>query len=74
VAANPRDKNGRTLKPGQLVQVPDPSLSDDFWQNEFQGTVHCRKGGARSTSNLICVVDQDDNGWDVEANRLEILE
>jgi len=78
-----RDKNGLTFRAGQLVQVPDPKPgTDDFWAHAFQGTVHCQtqhqfvRGGSvvtRSTK-LICVTDQDGNGWDVEADRLEILE
>jgi hypothetical protein len=78
-----KDKNGKALKSGQLVQVPDPVFVDDFWQHSFIGTVHCRRqyqaftenGKVKTTpsANLVCVIDQDDNGWDVEANRLVIL-
>ena len=66
----PKDKNGRLLKKGQTVVVPDPSLSDDFWKHSFQGTV---KSLHAVFNGLTCVEDQDGNGWDVEPERLEII-
>jgi hypothetical protein len=64
----PKDKNGRTLKSGQTVEVPSPSKPDDFWKHSFQGTVR-----SDVFNGLILVVDQEDNGWDVEPERLEII-
>jgi hypothetical protein len=66
----PKDKNGKQIKLGQTVAVPDPSLPDDFWKHSFQGTVKSLKA---VFNGLVCVVDQDDNGWDVEPERLEII-
>ena len=56
-----RDNNGKVIRRGQIVVVPVPSLPDDFWKHCFQGRVHCIK-----PNGLVCVVDQHDNGWDVE--------
>jgi len=61
-----KDKNGKRISIGDMVLIPKPSLKDDNWTYKFEGTVHCiRENG------LICVEDQDENGWDIEANRVE---
>jgi hypothetical protein len=62
-----QDKNGHSLTAGVLVEVPDP-LPGDLWNHSFQGYTHTHKG------SIVCVIDQDDNAWDIEANRLTILE
>ena len=65
-----KDKNGKQIKLGQTVVVPDPSLPDDYWKHSFQGIV---KSLNSLFNGLVCVVDQDGNGWDVEPERLEII-
>ncbi|MDD1710956.1 MAG: hypothetical protein LUQ37_08640 [Methanoregulaceae archaeon] len=65
-----KDSKGKVIHEGDQVLVPSPSRKDDYWKHEFQGQVHCRK----NKSSLICVIDQDDNGWDVEHERLTIVE
>lgn len=55
---------------GDQVTVPSPSRKDDYWKHEFQGRVHCFRGRTKAGEQLVCVIDQDDNGWDVEINRL----
>ena len=66
----PKDKNGKVIIHGQTVVVPDPSKPDDLWKHSFQGRVHAVKA---VFNGLVCVIDQDDNGWDVEPERLEII-
>ena len=74
-----RDKNGKALKRGQVVLVPEPSREDDAWQHEFQGRVHGRKGNTQGSilldgiNNLVTIIDQEDNWWDVECERLIII-
>lgn len=63
-----KDKNGKEITIGSTVIVPEPSLKDDYWDHEFQATVHCFRDGG-----LVCVEDQDENGWDVEPERLEVI-
>ncbi len=65
-----KDLNGIEIKIGDTVKVPEPTQKDDYWKNGFLGTVHCFK----DDDNLICVEDQDENGWDVEADRVTVTD
>jgi hypothetical protein len=65
-----KDKNGIELKVGQTVVVPDPYKSDDYWKHSFQGKVQSIN---TAFNGLVCIVDQEDNGWDVEPERLEVI-
>jgi len=57
----------KQLKLGSSVCVPSPE-PNDLWEHEFTGTVKDIK-----PHGIITVVDQDDDCWDVEADRLTIL-
>lgn len=49
--------------------MPEPT-QDDCWEyGGFEATVHSFKD-----NGLITVKDADDDGWDIEANRVEIVE
>lgn len=52
---------------GDIVDVPDP-LAGDIWNNSFVGEVRKVKDG------VATVVDQEDNAFDVECDRLELVE
>lgn len=64
-----KDKNGKVLEAGQSVLVPDPN-DTDIHNHEFEGTIE-NTGGA---GNLILVVDMENNFYQIEAERLEIIE
>jgi len=59
------DKNNQALKMGDLVGVPSPETAD-MWSNEFVGTIISTTRG----DGLICVRDQDDDCWDIEASKV----
>jgi hypothetical protein len=52
---------------GLTVHVPAPDRADDAWTYAFIGKVKCVRSSAM---NLVTVVDQDDNGFDIEWYRL----
>jgi hypothetical protein len=59
------DSKGIQLKMNDHVLVPEPNASD-LWGNEFVGTIISTTRG----DGVICVRDQDDDCWDVEALRV----
>lgn len=65
-----RDKNGKVIHLEDTVIVPDPSKEDDCWKHSFKGRV---SSISAVFNGLICVVDQEENGWDVEPERLKII-
>lgn len=62
-----KDVNGKEIKAGDSVIVPDPEAGD-LWNHSHTATVVGTRGGI-----LFTVVDQDDNHWDIEAYRLEVI-
>jgi hypothetical protein len=61
------DKNGVELELDDEVRVPSPDLRlGDLHNNEFTGTVV----GISESDNLVTVLDQEDNGFDIEADRV----
>lgn len=62
-----RDKNGRSIKIGDNVNVPDP-IGDDLHQFEFFGTVDSFR------DEMVVVVDQEDQYYEIEPERLEIVD
>ena len=61
------DKNGKVFGRGlTLVDVPEPE-ANDLWSHSFTGTVVCARG------LYVTVRDQDDDCWDIEPIRLEII-
>lgn len=61
------DKNGVKILKGHAVWVPDPEGDNDLWDYAFAGNVHSFR------DDYVVVVDQDDDHWDVEPKRLEII-
>lgn len=62
------DRDGRVIEDGFRVEVPAPN-EDDLYNYEFVGTVVGFK-----EKGLVIVIDQDDNEWDIEAERVRIEE
>jgi hypothetical protein len=65
--AQVKDKNGRAIRTGVLVQVPDPD-SSEIHNHAFHGNV----GGGHYS--FITVVDQEGNAFDIEPRRLEVID
>lgn len=59
------DTKGTQLRMNDRVLVPEPRAAD-LWGNEFVGTIISTTRG----DGVICVRDQDDDCWDVEALRV----
>ena len=68
IRSNFYDKNGKLIDNGSTVEAPDPDETD-IHQHSFVGTVVGVRG-----INLLTVEDGDGNCFDIEANRLEIVE
>lgn len=62
-----KDKNGKEIKKGDRVLVPDPN-DTDVHNHEFEGTVHSFR------DVYVIVQDMEENGFSIEPERLEILE
>lgn len=60
------DKNGVEISLGDLVLSPAPTHKDAH-EYMFMGHV----GGFRN--GLVMVLDQDDNGFEIEPYRLEVM-
>ena len=57
---------------GRNVLMPDPRMSD-AWNQTFEGK--CKNIRFDESDNIIAeVVDQDGNGFEIDANRLTILD
>jgi len=61
------DSESNELMEGMSVDVPEPT-DDDMWNNAFTGTVHAFE------NEYVIVVDQEENYYHVEPNRLTICE
>jgi len=64
-----KDRNGKDVHIGDDVDMPYPE-SSDLHQNEFTGRIkdlYVKKG-------TVCVVDQDDECFEIEASRVELSE
>ena len=62
-----RDANGNLIRIGDSVLAPEPNESD-MYNNEFVGHVSKFKD-----DGLCTVVDMENNAFDIEVNRLEVL-
>ena len=62
-----KDKNGIILKEGQEVLVPEPNESDAH-KFAFRGFVDSFDG------DYVVVVDQDDDTFMIECERLEVTD
>jgi len=62
-----KDSNGDVIYVGNTVAVPDPEVND-LWNHSFTATVQNRK-----SPNLVTVIDQAGDAWDVETCRITIL-
>jgi hypothetical protein len=60
-----KDKNKKTIKLGDHVEVPEP-IASDIHQHSFVGSV---KGFSKS---FVWVEDQEEDAWYIEPERLEI--
>lgn len=60
-----KDKNGNTIEEGDTVIVPEPNETDNH-NHSFVGRVHSFRG-----DNVI-VIDSEDDGFEIEPERLEI--
>lgn len=64
------DKNGKTVEVGDMVRMPSPSeYGTDSWNNEFVGTVI----DIDEETENVTVVDQEDDCFDVDPIRVEII-
>lgn len=61
------DKNGRKFLKDHTVWVPDPEEKSDLWSQAFAGRVDSFR------DDHVVVADMDDDYWDVEPERLEIM-
>lgn len=61
-----KDKNGKIIEIGDLVDVPDPN-PDDAYNHEFQGQV------AGFHGDFVSVEDGDNDVFDIEPERLVVL-
>jgi len=62
-----KDKNGRTIEVGMTVEVPEPS-GNDIHNFEFRGSVNSFH------DEYVTVEDMESNFFDIEPERLEIVE
>ena len=62
------DKNGIEIKKGDTVLVDDPK-GHDLWDHSFLGRVDGIK-----VDGTICVVDGDEDFWDVDGHRTQVQE
>lgn len=60
------DINGNVIDVGDTVDAPDPDETD-IYNFAFQGTVVAFRNG------YAVVTDQDDNSFEIEPHRLEIV-
>jgi hypothetical protein len=62
-----KDKNGKTIKVGMEVDVPEPN-GNDMYNFEFRGSVHSFH------DEYVTIEDMESNFFDIEPERLEIVE
>jgi hypothetical protein len=64
------DKNGKPVEIGDEVQMPFPSeYGTDLWSHEFVGTII----DIDEELENITVIDQEDDCWDIDPIRVEIV-
>ncbi len=63
-----KDKNGKKLKAGQTVNVPEP-MNNDIHIFEFTGTV----ADVLEEKGTVIVEDQESDFFEIEGIRLEII-
>jgi hypothetical protein len=63
-----KDRKGQFLRIGDNVIMPDPRPSDDAWKH---GNFTGRIGSDKVIGHKILVIDQEDNAWNVEPDRVE---
>jgi len=63
-----KDKNGKKLKAGQTVEVPEP-MNDDVYNFEFRGYVV----DILEEKGTVIVEDGDSDFFEIEGERLEII-
>ena len=63
-----KDAHSAELHLKDQVIVPDPEAGD-LWQHSFTGAIISTTRG----DGIVCVKDQDDDCWNVEANRVTKL-
>jgi hypothetical protein len=61
------DKNGKLISKGDTVDV-DPPTKSDLHEHEFRGEVL----KLYPDGETLCVVDQDNNCYDVDADKVEV--
>jgi hypothetical protein len=66
-----KDKNGIELDYGYTVSVPEPK-ANDMWQHSFSGSVHDFRPSTGTNSDLVTVIDDVGDCWDIEPERLII--
>jgi hypothetical protein len=71
VPFNPLDVNGKSITYGAVITMPEPNGTDDCWSHGgFIATVWDSKDNGK----LITVEDSDGDFFDVEPNRVELVE
>ncbi len=63
-----RDRKGQFLRLGDNVVMPDPRPSEDAWKH---GNFTARIDADKLVGFKMLVVDQEDNAWNVEPERVE---
>jgi len=64
------DMNGREIELGDEVMMPSPNESGtDSWNHDFVGTVI----DSDEEYGIITVTDQDEDCFDIEPSRVEIV-
>ena len=69
ICASINDKHGRPISEGDRVDVDDPQAGD-MYNNAFTGRVI----DVRPEENVVTVVDQDDEAFDVDADQVALAE
>lgn len=64
-----KDCNGKDLRIGDFVTMPDPRPSDDAWR---YGNFSAYIDSDKVIGHKILVVDQDENAWNVEPERVTL--
>jgi len=66
---NLTDNNGFEIELGDEVTIPEPNNTTDYHKNSFVGTVV----GLNEDTDMVLVKDQDDDCFEIEANRVSAL-
>ena len=63
-----KDRSGNIINLGSDVEMPEPNDTDAH-NCEFVGRVHSKY----EETGIITVADQEDNFYDIEGNRVEVV-